>query len=168
MAADICWNKISRNCVYILSEIDETIGKNYFELAKIRKKINDKKTPKPLSEIVADVTKIYDNLYDINLFIYKSLRNKTIIEIRYVLKTSHTEEFYPTIKDNEPMLHCKISKPFYVTASPNLNKGERKFDVNWQLGGIRHEWNTFIGKTKYRIWKMQYDQKKKMQNKNVG
>ena len=83
MATNICWNKISRNCVYILSEIDESIGKNFFEQAKNRKKINDKKVPKTLSAIVSELTTIFENLYDINLYIYKSLSNKTIIKIRY-------------------------------------------------------------------------------------
>ncbi|TBV25477.1 hypothetical protein DMZ43_11035 [Meridianimaribacter sp. CL38] len=166
IATDICWNKISRNCLYIMSEIDESIGKNFFEHAKIRKRINDKKAPKTLNRIVAELSTIYENLYDINLHIYKSLRNKTIIEIRYFLKTSHIEEFYPTIKDNEPMLHCKVSRPFYVTESPNSNKPERKFDVNWELGGIRHEWNKFIGKLKYHTWKIKYDRKRKYRIKN--
>mgnify|MGYP003631380885 CR=1 FL=1 len=152
MASDICWNKISRNCEYIISEIDESIGKNFFERAKIRKKVNDKKPPKTLSGIVAELTTIYENLYDINLYIYKSLPNKTIIEIRYFLKTSHTAEFYPTIINNEPMLHCKVARPFYATESPNSNKTERKFDVNWELGGIRHEWNLFWSRLRFK-WK---------------
>jgi len=168
IATDICLNKISRNCVYIMSEIDESIGKNFFELARIRKKSNDKKVPKTLNGIVTELTAIYENLYDINLYIYKSLSNKTIIEIRYFLKTSHTAEFYPKIINNEPMLHCKVARPFYVTESPKSNKAERKFDVNWELGGIRHEWNKFIGKLKYRIWKIKYDRKRKLRNKNVG
>ncbi|WCO00267.1 hypothetical protein [Psychroserpens ponticola] len=168
MATDICWNKISRNCEFIMSEIDESIGKNFFERAKLRKKTNEKKSPKSLNEIVADLTKIFENLYDLNLHIYKSLPNKTIIEIRYFLKTSHTVEFYPTIVNNEPMLHCKVARPFYITELPNSNKTERKFDVNWELGGIRHEWNKFIGKLKYRIWKIKYDRKIKLRNKNVG
>ncbi|MDH7447818.1 hypothetical protein [Aquimarina sp. 2201CG14-23] len=146
MATDICWNKISRNCEYIMSEIDETVGENYFERAKIRKRVNDKKSPKSLSEIVAELTVIYENLYDINLYIYKSLPNKTIIEIRYFLKTSHTADFYPKIINNEPMLHCKVARPFYVTKSLNSNEPEKKFDVNWELGGIRHELNKFLGK----------------------
>jgi hypothetical protein len=151
-----------------MSEIEENIGKNFFEEAQIRKKINDKKTPKTLSGIVTDLTAIYENLYDINLYIYKSLSNKTIIEIRYFLKTAHTPEFYPTIIDNEPMLHCKVARPFYITESSNSNKTELKFDVNWELGGIRHEWNKFLGKLKYRIWKIKFDRKRKLSNKNIG
>lgn len=159
MATDICWNKISRNCEYIMSEIDESIGKNFFERAKIRKKVNDKKSPKSLKVIVAELTAIYENLYDINLYVYKSLPNKTIIEIRYFLKTSHTAEFYPTIINNEPMLHCKVARPFYITKSPNSKEPEIKFDVNWELGGIRHELNKLLVKTRYRIWKYKNKQK---------
>ena len=162
MATDICWNKISRNCEYIMSEIDESIGKNYFERAKIRKKINDKKSPKSLNKIVTELTAIYENLYDINLYIYKSLSNKTIIEIRYFLKTSHTAEFYPTIINNEPMLHCKVARPSYATKPPNSNKPEKKFDVNWELGGIRHELNMFLDKLRYRMWKYKHVRKQKL------
>ena len=149
MATDICWNKISRNCEYIMSEIDESIGKNFFERAKIRKRINDKKAPKTLSGVVMELTNIYENLYDINLYIYKSLTNKTIIEIRYFLKTSHTEEFYPTIINNEPMLHCKVAIPPYIKQKPNSTEQQEPFDVNWELGGIRHEWKKFWWKAKF-------------------
>ncbi|PKV50917.1 hypothetical protein ATE84_2986 [Aquimarina sp. MAR_2010_214] len=162
IATDICWNKISRNCEYIMSEIDENIWGNYFERAKIRKKVNNKKPPKSLNGIVAELTAIYENLYDINLYIYKSLSDKTIIEIRYFLKTSHTAEFYPTIINNEPMLHCKVARPSYIAKSPNSTKLEKKFDVNWELGGIRHEFNKFLGKIRYRIWKYEHEHKQKL------
>ena len=165
MATEICWNKISRNCVYIMSEIDESIGKNFFERTKIRKKVNDQKSPKSLSEILVDLTKIYDNLYDINLYIYKSLPNKTIIEIRYFLKTSHTSEFYPTIQNNEPMLHCKVAIPPYVAKEPNSTEKQELFDVNWELGGIRHEWKKFWWRAEYRINRVLKTSKR---NKNVG
>ncbi len=168
MAADMCWNKISINCEYIISEIDESIGKNFFERAKIRKKINDKKSPKSLSGIVADLNKIYDNLYDINLYIYKSLPNKTIIEIRYFLKTSHTDDFYPTIKNNEPMLHCKVAIPPYVPKKPNSTEKQELFDVNWELGGIRHEWNKFLWITEYRINDHLKIRKRKKTLGNIG
>ena len=165
MANNMCWNKISENCEYIKSEIDESIGKNFFERAKIRKNINDKKSPKSLSGIVADLTEFYENLYDINLYIYKSLPNKTIIEIRYFLKTSHTDEFYPTIKNNEPMLHCKVGIPPYVAKKPNSTEKQELFDVNWELGGIRHEWKKFWWRAEYRINRNLKNRKRK---KNVG
>ncbi|MDN3594195.1 hypothetical protein [Zunongwangia endophytica] len=168
MATDMCWNKISRKCDYIMSEIDNSIGGNLYEQAKIRKKINDKKTPKSVSEIVAELNKLFENLYDINLYIYKSLNNKTIVEIRYFLKTAHTAEFYSTIIDNEPMLHCKVSIPPYVAKKPNSDEIQKKFDVNWELGGIRQEWNKFLGKLRYQIWKYNYDRKQRLRKKTVG
>lgn len=166
MATDMCWNKISRNCEYIMSKIDESIGINSAERAKIQKKVNEKKTPKLLKVIVVELKEMYENLYDINLHIYKSLPHKTIVEIRYFLKTSHTVEFYPSIIDNEPMLHCKVAKPSYVTMFSNSSKPEKKFDINWELGGIRHEWNKFLGKIKYNVWKFNYYRRQKLRKKS--
>ena len=164
MATDICWNKISKECEYIMSEIDESIDKNAFEFAKIRKKVNDKKIPKSLKGIISDLTIIYGNLYDVNLYIYKSLSDKTIIEIRYFLKTSHTKEFYPTIINNETMLHCKIARPSYATELFNSKKPEKKFDINWELGGIRHEWNKFVNRIKFRFWKFKHRKRLSVKN----
>ncbi len=140
MASDICWNKISRNCQYITSEIKENIGVNYPQIPHLRKKVNEKKEPKSLNEVTKELQLIYENLYDINLHIYKSQKEKTIIEIRYYLKTSLEKEFYSSIKENEPMLHCKVATPPYREES-------KKFDVNWELGGLRHKLNMFWLKT---------------------
>lgn len=160
IASDFCWNDISKNYFYLLSEIDETIGKNYFERNKIRKRVNDSISPKSLQEITQDLALLYDNLYDINLYIYKASKDKTIIEIKYFLKTSHTKDFYETIKNNEPMWHCKIANPPYWNSIKNTAKQEKKFDVNWQLGGIRHEWNLFLYRLKYYLYKTRYNYKK--------
>ncbi|NHN24447.1 hypothetical protein FIA58_002060 [Flavobacterium jejuense] len=159
-ASDLCWNTISRNCFYLLSEIDETIGKNLFEGNKIRKKINEGKTPKSLQEITQDLALLYDNLYDINFYIYKASKDKTIIEIKYFLKTSHTKDFYETIKDNNPMWHGKVAIPPYLSSIGKPAKEEKKFDVNWQLGGIRYEWNLFLYRFKYYVHKTRYNYKK--------
>jgi len=35
------------------------------------------------------------------------------------------------------MFHCKVAIPPY-----QKNKSE-KYDVNWELGGVRHEWKMF-------------------------
>ena len=42
------------------------------------------------------------------------------------------------------MLHCKVTHPSYIKELPNSTKLEKKFDVNWELGGIRHEWKSFF------------------------
>lgn len=149
MAKELCWNTISDDCVYIISEIDDSVGNNFIERAKIRKKNNDKKTPKSLSEIIPKLHQIFDNLYDINLYIYRALPNKTIIEIRYFLKTSHTPEYYPTIKNNPPMLHCKVATPPY--ASDFFNTTKMKFDIHWELDSIRHQWKLFWYRLRYKL-----------------
>ncbi|CAM3860197.1 MULTISPECIES: hypothetical protein [Flavobacterium] len=167
MATDICWNEISRDCLYIMSEIDETIGENYFERNKIRKKVNQSLIPKSLQEITQDLILLYKNLYDINLYIYKASKNRTIIEIKYFLKTSHTKDFYELIKDNEPMLHCKVSLPNYSRETGKVTEKRKKFDVNWQLGGIRFKWNTFLYTIKSYLWKVLYNYKKKRHEKRL-
>ncbi|MVO08107.1 hypothetical protein GOQ30_02880 [Flavobacterium sp. TP390] len=153
MASDFCWNTLSKNCYYILSEIDETIGKILFEKNKIRKKVNEVKTPKHLEEITQDLALLYTNLYDINFYIYKATKDKTIIEIKYFLKTSHTKDFYETIKNNDSMWHCKVAIPPYLSSIGKPIKEKKKFDVNWQLGGIRYEWNLFLYRFKYYLYK---------------
>lgn len=146
MAKNSCWNKISDNVIYIISEI-----KNDMPSRTERKKENDRKKPKSLILITVELKEIYDNLYDINLFIYKSEKESTIIEIQYFPKSAHPSNFYETIKHNAPMLHSKLAIPNY------RKKDTDKIDVNWELGGIRHELNNICGKIRYYIWKYNYD-----------
>jgi hypothetical protein len=145
MAKNSCWNKISDNTSYIISEIvnDE---RNFFDKRIERKKVNDKKKPKSLEQITTELRDIYKNLYDINLYIYKSEKESTIIEIQYYPKSSLESDFYETVKSNEPMLHMKIGIPPYV------NTKTKRYDVNWELGGIRYEWNTIWNRLKFK-WK---------------
>ncbi|WP_298903488.1 hypothetical protein [uncultured Psychroserpens sp.] len=156
MARNSCWNKISDNTSYIISEI-----KNGEPNRTERKKANDKKIPKSLGKITTELKAFYENLYDINLHIYKSKKDKTIIEIQYYPKSSLESDFYETVKNNDPMLHCKIGLPNYRRNDTN------KFDVNWELGGIRYEWNSFLGKIRFKIWKYKQEGKIKLRNKNV-
>lgn len=161
MARNSCWNKISDNASYIISEIKN--DERNFKIQRIeRKKVNDKKKPTSLEQATTELNAIYDNLYDINLEIYKSKKDRTIVEIRYFPKSSLESDFYETVKDNEPMLHCKIGLPNY-----RKNDAE-KFDVNWELGGIRHEWNNLLGKIRFKIYEYKYLKRKKLRNKNIG
>ena len=102
MARNSCWNKISNNTSYIISEIvnDE---RNFFDKRIERKKANDKKKPKSLEQITTELKDIYENLYDINLYIYKSKKESTIIEIQYYPKSSLESDFYETVKENNPI-----------------------------------------------------------------
>ena len=145
MARNSCWNKISENTSYIISEIKN--DSRNFEIHRFEKnKENQKKKPVTLENATAELKSIYQNLYDINLEIYKSQKNKTIVDIRYYPKSALESDYYETVKNNDPMLHCKVGIPPYAS-----NKS-KKYDVNWELGGIRHEWNSFWNRIQFK-WK---------------
>lgn len=142
MARNSCWNKISKNCEFILSEINKDATTNFFEERKLRKNENSNKTPTSLNETVNSLKEIYDNLYDVNLYIFHAKKNKTIIDVRYFLKSRLEHTYQEEAIDKEPMLHCKIGIPPY-----HIDK-ENKYDVNWELGGIRDKWNMFLWRSK--------------------
>ncbi|MBT8244704.1 MAG: hypothetical protein HKP48_11480 [Winogradskyella sp.] len=58
MVRNSCWNKISDNTSYIISEIinDE---RNFFDKRIERKKANEKKNPKSLEQITAELNPFY-------------------------------------------------------------------------------------------------------------
>jgi len=125
MATELTWNKISGNLKFILTEIKDN-ELNFHEQRLVTKKENDKKTPENLDKISSTLKEIYDNLHDINLQIYRSKKNLTIIDVRYYSRISLDENYRGKIKGNQPMLHCKVPMP------PWLSNKKEKFDVNWQ------------------------------------
>jgi hypothetical protein len=138
-----CWNDISENLMFILSDISEVNGENFFIQQKNKNKLNKNKTPKNFNQVIADLKEIYDSIYDINLYVYKAEKHRTIIDIRYFLKIKLKADYLKTIAGDTPMLHCKITHP------PYFKKDKDKFDVNWELGGIRYHWNLLWWKTNY-------------------
>ena len=136
MARYWTWNNISNDCKYILTEIINS-DKNLFEQRKLRKRLNDLKIPKDLDLIVPDLKAIFENIYDLNLYVYKAKAEQTIIEIQYYPKSSLDKDYFEKVKDNKPMLHCKIDIP------PYADDNKTKFDINWIHGGLRHEWKMF-------------------------
>ncbi len=137
LAKASCWNKISDDCVLILSEIEEKVGLTFDETRKKRKLENERKTPKAIIQIFSKLERMYETLYDINLFVYRAEKKRTIVEIQYFLKSQLEESYRQSVKDNEPMLHCKVPIPPYCT------NGTEKFDVNWELRGLRYQWKMF-------------------------
>lgn len=142
LADETCWNTISKNLLFILSDISEVEGENHFIKRNHRNKLNKKKLPKNFIEAVTELKDIYDSIYDINLYIYKSEKHKTIIDIRYFLKSRLDADFLKTVIDNPPMLHCKIAIPPYVKKD-----NRKKFDINWELEGLRYTWHKLWWKT---------------------
>ena len=74
------------------------------------------------------ILNLYDDLFDINLHIYKTTSELTIVEVRYYLKSSIDEEYRQEVLHNPPMLHCKIAFPSWFSAEE-----KEKFDINWEL-----------------------------------
>ncbi|HMS67974.1 MAG TPA: hypothetical protein PKD18_07540 [Saprospiraceae bacterium] len=136
MARDSSFNRISDNCSYIISEIKHS-DKNFFEQTKIRKLYNDKKTPKSFADIIADLEKLYPDLYDVNLYVYKADKDSTIIEIQYFPRSSHDTEYQKISAGQETMLHCKVALPSYASEKKD------KFDINWEHGTLNHKWKMF-------------------------
>lgn len=150
MAKDSCWNEISKNVLYRLSEI-KYVSTRYGAKEKVeQKRINSSKTPKALEYIIGELAKIYDNLYDVNLYIHQSQKNKIIIDIRYFSKSSLKPDYAVQVEQNDPMLHCKIPIPMYASKWPDKPNEYEKFDINWHLRGVRHQWKMFWHKRKVR------------------
>ncbi|MFT3932375.1 MAG: hypothetical protein QM726_02070 [Chitinophagaceae bacterium] len=143
MARDITWNKISDNCKFILTEIIDSSDNFHIQRQK-NKKENDKKKHVSFSEIMLPLQKIYDNLYDINLCIYKAKRNLTIIDIRYYPKSSLHANYRREVSQKPPMIHCKVATP------PWLNDKNEKFDINWEHYASTIKWKLFWARRKFK------------------
>lgn len=137
------WNSISDNCVYLLSEIQDTKTNNFIEIRKRRNQQNEKKHPKSFNHIITELKNLYDDLYDVNLFIYKALPKQTIVEIRYFLKSSFDREYFEQVKNNEPMLHSKVAIP------PYLYNDEEKFDINWKFDELKIQEKIQVASERY-------------------
>ncbi len=131
-----CWNKLNNSYSFILSKIIN-IGGDFNEKREKRNELNKLKKPLDIRQASLKLEKLYPDLYDVSFFVYKATKKDTTIEIQYFLKSSLDKEYFEKIKNNEPILNCKVSIPFYLT-----NKND-KFDVNWELGGLRHKWKIF-------------------------
>ena len=137
MAEVSCWNTISDNCEFILSEIDVNEELNFFDQRKKRKRLNSLKQTISISQVTEQLEEMYTNLYDVNLHVYRAAKTLTIIEIKYLLKSTIDTEYQKKINDKDPMLHCELPIPPY-----RKNKID-KYDINWELGGFRHKYNMF-------------------------
>ncbi|HEV7329989.1 MAG TPA: hypothetical protein VGN63_03020 [Flavisolibacter sp.] len=125
LARDLSWNKISNNCKFILTEIKDS-QENFHIQRVLRKRENDKKVPVTFQEIMSQLQNLYDNLYDINLHLYRAKKRLTIVDIRYYPKSSLAPDYRQKVIHNPPMLHCKVAQP------PWLSDKKEKFDINWE------------------------------------
>ena len=136
MAKEMTWNKLSDNCKFILTEIKES-QEDFHVQRQLRKQENDKKIPVSLQVLMPTLQSLYDDFYDINLYIYKATKKLTIIDIRYYPKSSLAEDFRQNVLHRLPMFHCKVSLP------PWLSEKKEKFDINWELNEGMNKWRLF-------------------------
>lgn len=146
-ARDHTFNRLSDNCKFILSEI--RTDDPYVPADKKRKEENDRKEPLPLTELVPVIRDFYLDIYDINLYVYRSFKDLTVIDIRYFLKSSLDKEFAAQVVDRQPMSHSKLIMP------PFLTDKKTKFDINWEHQVFRNKIRFFITglKTRYERWR---------------
>ncbi|ASK28955.1 hypothetical protein CEY12_02015 [Chryseobacterium sp. T16E-39] len=141
-----CWNKMSQNCLYIVSDCNEFYSLDDKDYETVRRKINNKKNPRNLDSAIYELEKEYDDLYDIVLYVFKAKRNLTVIEIQYYRKSNFDSEYFEVVKNNLPMFHAKISRPIYIGGQ------DIKFDVNWESQNVRYYFN---------LWRYRLKQLKK-------
>lgn len=132
-----CWNKLSANFSFILSDFNEFKRKNFYELTRSKVEINNKKVPQSLETIIKILRTEYSDLYDIILYVFKAKKSETIIEIEYFRKSNFEPDYLKKVKNNPPMFHSKISMPRYW-------KGGKNIDINWHFGGLKHTLNLFV------------------------
>ncbi|MDW9379626.1 hypothetical protein GFU89_05400 [Chryseobacterium sp. JV558] len=138
MAKINCWNTISPNLFFILSDFNEFKELNSTERNMSRNRINNSKTLLNVDSALEILRNEFDDLYDVTLYIFRANTKETIIEIQYYRKSNFNADYFAIVKDNSPMFHSKIAMPVYAW------EGE-KFDVNWESGGgIHHAWKDFL------------------------
>ncbi|WP_164976649.1 hypothetical protein [Chryseobacterium sp. CH21] len=133
-----CWNTISPDLFFILSDFNEFEGTNSLERSSSRNRINNSKMMLTLDSAVENLYKELDDLYDVNLYMFRANKTETIVEIQYYRKSNFETDYFAAIKDNQPMFHSKIEIPVYAWDGG-------KFDVNWESGGgLHHAWKIFL------------------------
>ena len=144
LAEKCTWNKLSRNCKFILSEIRDT-QLNVFDQIAMRNKQNRTKKALPLHDVLPSLGTLNGKLFDINLYVWKATKSDTVIDIRYYLKTSLDTTYRQKVIENTAMVHCKVSVP------PWLDDAGVKFDINWELKPQLIKWKIFLRKMKWKI-----------------
>ncbi len=125
MATELTRNKFSDEYLFFLSAINDK-QPDLIERLQQQKRNNDRREPKKLQEVIPELIAIFNDLYDINLTIYKATKKATIIEISYYAKSQLEEAYRETVSAQPPMLHCKVALP------PWLGGKNELFDINWQ------------------------------------
>ena len=143
MARELTWNKISDNYKFILTEIKDS-DKNFHVQRRLIKKENDRKLPLTIQELLPTLRRLYSNIYDINLHIYKAKKTLTIIDVRCYPKSSLDTDYRKKVFNDPPMLHLKVTIP------PWMTEKQEKFNINWEHNEWAIIWRLFLSRRKAR------------------
>lgn len=147
MARNLTWNKISNNVKFLIKKVRvKEAAENLFEEIRIRKKLLNSKEKLNLDTAVNQLNLEFENIYLIDLYIFKADKKETIVEIEVLEKSELDIEYRKTILDNPPMLHCKVAMPPYI----GFEK-KKEFDINWQLETIEYKWEIFFWRIKHKL-----------------
>lgn len=141
MAKELTLNKFSDEYLFLLSAISDK-HPDLIDRIKHHKRNNDRREPKKLQEVIPELIAILNDLYDINLTIYKATKKVTIIEISYYAKSQLEEAYRKAISTQPPMIHCKVALP------PWFGDKEKPFDINWQHKVLQIWWKMFTQRLK--------------------
>lgn len=142
MAREFSWNRISSNVRYVTKKVNlETIErKNNFEINRIRKMILSSQERLSLESAILQLNAEFDNIYLIELYVFKATRRETIVEIEILEKSELRAKYENIAVDECPTLHGKVPIPLYIGYK---NKDKYKFDINWQLETFEYKWKMF-------------------------
>ena len=146
LARSLARNRISDNCLFILSEItDEPTDAH--QRRRLTKRLNEAKHPVPLADLAPALHQLHSNFHDINLFIYRAATEITIVDVRYYPRSSLSPTYQAQVAHQPPMLHVKVATPPWVAlAQPQL-----KFDINWERHVTWTWWRTWWFRHTFRI-----------------
>jgi hypothetical protein len=147
VAREKCNNYFSDNIEFVIRRFDVS-ELDFFELYKMRRETYEKSKKLSVDKVVQELFYELRELSWIDLQIYKSEKNRTIIEIQLVKR-----QLNESLGDMEltPSFHASIPTPQYSIDSND------KFDINWQQDTLNH-------RLKYFLWKIKTKNKIKRLN----
>ncbi len=146
MARDLCWNNIKDEVKYVIKKVNLEVEstENFHTRNKRRKKVLNQEKRLILDSTIKELSSDFDNIYLIELYIFKAEKKETIVEIEVLERSELTDrsDFDSEANKNylhqNMMLHCKVPVPPYAHEDKKI-----KFNINWQLGTLDHKWKLF-------------------------
>lgn len=136
VAREKCTNHFSDNVVFVIRRFDVS-DLDFNDLFKLRKATYEKARKLTIDQVVQELYCELPELLWIDLQIYESEKDRTIVEVQIVNKQQ--EE---CINNQQFILsfHAGIPTPQYAIES------NERFDINWQQNTLNHRLRSFLWK----------------------